>query len=77
MSNYASPMDLSADLLISFDYGNTIGVACLCPFSDSFLVLKENGCLQIWNNKEKSLVNRIFLNDNVNYFAEKLTKPYQ
>jgi hypothetical protein len=74
MSNYASPMDLSADLLISFDFGNTIGIACLCPFSDSFLVLKENGCLQIWNNKEKSLVNRIFLNENVNFYSIQSSK---
>ena len=65
MINYASPTELSIDLAINFDFGNTVGVSCLCPFSEMFLVLKENGCLQIWNNKEKSLVNRIFLNENV------------
>ena len=65
MVNYASTVNLSVDLAINFDFGNTVGVYCLCPFSEIFLVLKENGCLQIWNYKEKSLISRIFLKENV------------
>ena len=66
MANYEHSLRLSADLIINFDFGNTVGSVCLCPYSDNFLVLKENGCLQIWNNREKCLINRVSLNENVN-----------
>ena len=63
MANYASAPQLNAELVVNFDYGNSIGLACLCPYSDNFIVLKENGCLQIWNNREKSLIGRLLLNE--------------
>ena len=72
MTNYSTSAELHVDLAINFDCGITVGVASLCPFSENFLVLKENGCLQIWNNKEKSLVNRLFLNENVNLFKKRV-----
>jgi hypothetical protein len=74
MVNYASPVNLSVDLAINFDFGNTVGVSCLCPFSEFFLVLKENGCLQMWNYKEKSLINRIFLKENVSTNENRIQK---
>lgn len=74
MVNYPSPANLSVDLAINFDFGNTVSVICLCPFSEIFLVLKENGCLQIWNLKEKSLISRIFLKENVSSNENRVQK---
>jgi hypothetical protein len=57
----------SSELIVDYNYGQIVGVSCMCPYSDNFLVLKEHGCLQIWSNKEKRIVNRMtdFTNQNV------------
>lgn len=52
-------------LSINYDYGNTVAISPLCAYSDSFLCLKDNGILQVWNIKEKKITNRVFLNEKV------------
>jgi hypothetical protein len=56
-----------SELCVDYDYGKTVGTSCMSPYSDNFLVLKEHGCIQIWSNKEKRIVNRMtdFTNQNV------------
>ena len=52
-------------LPIGFDSGLSVAVACLFPIGENFLVLKENGCLQLWNSRHAEIVNRVFLNETV------------
>jgi len=50
--------DLRMELILNYDFGRTVGIGCLNPYSENFCVLKENGTLQIWNIKNASLVRR-------------------
>lgn len=58
-------------LVVNFDSSPSVGITPLnlnttAGSSDHFLVLKENGCVQVWSMKEKKIVKRVFLNDQVN-----------
>jgi len=57
----------SSELIIDYNFGKIVGASCMSPYSDNFLILKEHGCIQIWSNKEKNIVNRLtdFTNQNV------------
>ena len=59
----------SSELIVDYNYGRIVGVSCLAAYSDNFLVLKEHGCIQVWNNKEKRIINRFtdFSLDNVTF----------
>ena len=47
---------------INFDEGRTVALANINPNGIMFVVLKENGSLQVWSHKLKRIVNRVSLN---------------
>lgn len=47
---------------INFDEGKTVALAGLNPNGTMFVVLKETGSLQVWNMKQKKIINRVNLN---------------
>ena len=50
-------------LVVDFDTSKTVGLANVNPQGQNFVVLKENGCLQIWNLKLKKIINRFLINE--------------
>jgi WD40 repeat protein len=47
---------------VDYSYGPTVAVANLNPYSDAFIVLKQNGMLQVWSIAGSKIINKIFLN---------------
>ena len=57
--------DSILELVLDYDYGATVSVAALYPNSEHFLLLKENGSIQLWNAKNGQLTNRFSLGQEV------------
>lgn len=51
--------------MVNYDSGRIVGLTNLNPYSENFLVLKENGTIQIWSTKNRSIVNRVYLKKEV------------
>lgn len=59
------------NLLINFDHGKTVAVSSLSiSKTPSYYILKETGCLQIWNAKIGQIANRFHLNEPVIYYYD-------
>ena len=57
-------------LVVNYDYGTTIAIASLTNSKEqAYLVLKETGCLQMWNTKQGQIINRLHLNEQCSNMA--------
>lgn len=56
-------------LLINYDNGASVSISSIIK-SQSYYVLKETGCLQVWNAKQGQITNRLYLNEPVNLTIE-------
>lgn len=53
-------------LLVNYDSGLTVAVSSISSSkAQNYLVLKEIGCLQVWNSKSGQIINRLNFNEKV------------
>lgn len=60
---------------INFDEGKTVALAGLNPNGTIFVVLKETGSLQVWNIKQKRIINRVDLNQKCTSLSSHTNMP--
>ncbi len=57
-------------LAVDYNEGLTVAVANLNPYGQNFVLLKETGCLQIWNLRNNQIITKFDLNENVNFLFD-------
>ena len=62
--------DSRISLPVNYDSGISIAVSGIFPVGENFLVLKDNGCLQLWNARHAEITNRLFINESVSNYRK-------